>query len=78
MHEEPTSELVQKEIANHYLIIREFWGTAGSPDKQAEAYAGLADLYVTDERYTSQQGEPNPAFALFLHKAMKHYAKKLK
>ncbi|WP_233507751.1 MerR family transcriptional regulator [Adhaeribacter pallidiroseus] len=78
MGEEPTSEQVQKVIAKHYLIIREFWGTAGSPDKQAEAYAGLADLYVTDERYTSQQGQPNPAFAQFLNKAMKHYAKKLK
>ncbi|MDQ3290924.1 MAG: MerR family transcriptional regulator [Bacteroidota bacterium] len=78
MNEDPTSEKVQKEIAHHYEIIREFWGTAGAPDKQAEAYSGLADLYVTDERYTSQEGKPNPAFAQFMNKAMKHFAKQLK
>ncbi|PSR53475.1 MerR family transcriptional regulator [Adhaeribacter arboris] len=78
MNEEPTSEKVQKEIAEHYEIIREFWGTSATPDKQAKAYAGLGDLYVSDERYTSQEGKPNPVFAQFLNKAMKHFAKQLK
>ena len=78
LNEEPTSDQVQKEIAQHYHIIREFWGTAGSPDKQADAYAGLADLYINDERYTNQDGKPNAAFAQFLNKAMKHFVKKLK
>lgn len=67
-----------KEIAEHYELIREFWGTPGSPDKQADAYAGLGDLYVTDERYTTVNGAPSPKFAQFMNQAMKHFAKRLK
>ena len=76
--EDPVSDKVQREINIHYEIIREFWGTAGTPDKQATAYAGLADLYVHDDRYIQPEGIPDPEFAQFLHKAMKHFAKKLK
>jgi len=72
------SEKVQAEIRTHYELIREFWGTAGSPDKQAEAYAGLSDLYINDERFTMVDGVANPTFAAFMNKAMKHFAKKLK
>ncbi|QMU29267.1 MerR family transcriptional regulator [Adhaeribacter radiodurans] len=78
VNEDPASEKVQKEIATNYEIIREFWGTAGIPDKQAKAYAGLGDLYVNDERYTSQEGKPNPEFAQFMNKAIKHFARQLK
>lgn len=78
INEDPASEKVQAEIAVHYNLIREFWGTAGSPDKQADAYAGLGELYVSDERYTSIDGVPNPAFAQFMNKAMKHFARQLK
>ena len=77
-NEEPSSQKVQDLIAEHYELIREFWGTAGLPDKQADAYAGLSDLYVSDERYTAVNGVPNPAFAQFMQKAMKHFAKGLK
>lgn len=77
-NEDPVSEKVQAEIAVHYELIREFWGTAGSPDKQAATYAGLGDLYVNDDRYMSAVGGPNTGFALFMNKAMKHFAKKLK
>jgi len=75
---DPASEEVQEEIGVHYELIREFWGTAGSPDKQADAYAGLGELYVSDERYTAVNGGPNPNFAEFLNKAMKHFANRLK
>lgn len=75
VEEDPASEKVQAEIANHYAIIRKFWGTANSADKQAGAYAGLGQLYVTDERYTMMNGKPQPAFALFLSKAMGYFAK---
>ena len=75
VNEDPLSDAVQKMIAKHYNIIRKFWGTDGSVDKQAEAYAGLGQLYVNDERYTSFDGKPNPGFALFMSKAMSHYAK---
>jgi DNA-binding transcriptional MerR regulator len=77
MHEDPTSEKVQKEISVHYELIREFWGTAGSTDHQAAAYAGLGDLYVADERYTMMDGKPNPEFAGFMQQAMKHFAGRL-
>ncbi len=75
---DPASEQVQAEIGVHYELIREFWGTAGSPDKQADAYAGLGELYISDERYTAVNGDPNPNFAQFMNQAMKHFAKRLK
>jgi hypothetical protein len=51
-----------------------FWGTTQLPDNQAEAYKGLAQLYVADERFTMYNGKPQPAFALFMSKAMTHFA----
>ena len=51
-----------------------FWGTTKETDKQAEAYAGLGELYVSDERYLAQNGEPQPEFAEFLKQAMAHFA----
>ena len=72
--QDPASEAVQEQVARHYAVIRQFWGTAGSPDSQAEAYRGLARLYVQDERYTTIDGQSNPAFAGFMHKAMSHFA----
>ena len=75
---DPASEEVQAEIGVHYELIREFWGTAGSPDKQADAYAGLGELYVSDERYMAVNGGPNPNFAQFMNKAMKHFTRRLK
>jgi DNA-binding transcriptional MerR regulator len=78
MHEDPAGEKVQAAISEHYELIREFWGTAGMPDKQADAYAGLGDLYVSDERYTTVNGKSNPEFAQFMSIAMKYFAKRLK
>jgi hypothetical protein len=74
VQEDPTSPQVQEEVARHYAMIRQFWGTASSPDPQAEAYKGLGELYVNDERYTMVDGKPNPAFASFMCKAMAHFA----
>jgi DNA-binding transcriptional MerR regulator len=78
VQEDATGEKVQAAIREHYELIREFWGTAGSPDKQAEAYAGLGELYVSDERYTMADGKPNPEFAQFMNTAMKYFARQLK
>lgn len=75
---DPGSIEVQKAMQLHYNIIRKFWGTHGSADKQAEAYAGLGQLYMHDERYTMIDGKPQPEFAKFLQKAMKQFAKTLK
>ena len=56
-----------------YQSIRMFWGTAGSSDLQAEAYKGLGELYVNDERYTMNDGKPNPDFAVFMRNAMGYF-----
>jgi DNA-binding transcriptional MerR regulator len=74
VNQDPSSAHVQELIDRHYQVIRKFWGTDGEPDKQAEAYAGLGQLYVDDERYTMFDGKPNPQFASFMSKAMSHYA----
>lgn len=73
-HENPESEAVQRQIARHYANIRMFWGTSSLPDKQAEAYAGLGDLYVSDARFTAVDGVAQPTFALFMQQAMRHFA----
>ncbi len=74
MYEDPTSDKVQAAIARHYAIIRKFWGTDGAADNQREAYAGLGQLYVQDERFTLVDGQPHPAYAVFLNKAMVYFA----
>ena len=74
---DPESEFVQEAIGRHYQMIRQFWGTTGSEDKQAEAYAGLGQLYINDERFTMVNGEPQPEFAAFLQKAMRYFADNL-
>jgi DNA-binding transcriptional MerR regulator len=73
-NEEPESATVQKLIARHYEIIRIFWGTSGNTDKQAEAYKGLGQLYVSDERFTMVNGKAHPEYAVFLSKAMAYFA----
>lgn len=73
-NEKPESEKVQHLISQHYLMIRKFWGTSHKAEKQGEAYAGLGDLYVADPRFTAREGEPQPAFAQFLQKAMRYFA----
>ncbi len=72
--EDPNSDEVQALIQRHYAFIRQFWGTSGKEDKQFEAYAGLGDLYVADERFTMVDGNPQPDFAAFLQKSMRQFA----
>ncbi|MEX0312666.1 MAG: MerR family transcriptional regulator [Allomuricauda sp.] len=70
----PKAAVVQDLISKHYQFIRTFWGTAGSKDSQAKAYAQLGELYVEDGRYTMIDGEPQPRFAQFLKEAMQYFA----
>jgi DNA-binding transcriptional MerR regulator len=70
---DPTSELVQQQINRHYVNICQFWGGSVKPDDQFKVYKGLGQLYVNDPRYTSQHGQPNPAFALFMQQAMSYF-----
>lgn len=74
MKEDPKSNSVQRQIARHYANIRQFWGTAGTADPQAEAYSGLGELYVNDERFTTIDGKSNPEFAQFMCEAMRFFA----
>lgn len=61
---------VQALISRHYNLIKAFWGKTPSP----EAYKGLGELYLADERYTMHDGAPQPAFAAFLSTAMTYFA----
>ncbi len=72
--EDPESDQVQEVIARHYENIRRFWGTHESQDKQAAIYKGLADLYITDERYLQTEGKAQPQLALFIKKAITYFA----
>lgn len=74
-HLDPTSDVVQQQITRHYQNIRGFWGESVCQDKNmAEAYKGLAKLYVDDPRFISQNGQENPEYATFLNKAMVYFA----
>ncbi len=74
---DPASTQVQDCIRQHYQNVRQFWGTSQLADPQAEAYRGLGQLYVADERFTMKDGKPQPEFASFLCKAMDVFASRL-
>lgn len=74
VNEDPASGQVQALIARHYANIQAFWGTAGTGDPTADAYRGLGELYVQDERFTMADGQSQPEFARFLRAAMNHFA----
>lgn len=69
----PTSDVVQAQIARHYANIRAFWGTSDLADPQLEAYAGLGELYVADDRFLKNMNVAEPGFAQFLCTAMAHF-----
>jgi DNA-binding transcriptional MerR regulator len=73
-HLDPQSSDVQAMLVRHYQVIRAFWGTTGHSDKQAAAYAGLGNLFLADERYTTVDGVPQPEFARFLQAAMAYFS----
>jgi DNA-binding transcriptional MerR regulator len=72
--ERPESNIVQQEIERHYNNIRGFWGLSKADKLGAGKYKGLADLYVTDERYMAHNGKPDPLFATFVRNAMVCFA----
>ncbi|WP_127124465.1 MerR family transcriptional regulator [Pseudoflavitalea rhizosphaerae] len=63
---------VQKLIHRHYLHILQWWGRKTDEDS-LDAYRGLSNLYLMDERYTCVDGKPNLAFTAFITKAMLFY-----
>jgi DNA-binding transcriptional MerR regulator len=73
---DPESLQVQELIGMHYTNTRKLWGTEHAKDKQAEAYKGLGNLYLTDERFTLVDGKFDSNFALFIKIAMTYFADK--
>lgn len=67
--EDPHSTAVQEVIGRHYANIRGFWGLTPADGPKTERYKGLADLYVTDNRYLGDR-----ELALFVRAAMFHFA----
>jgi DNA-binding transcriptional MerR regulator len=74
----PDAARVQNLVAQHYDVIRQLWGTHSMADPQADAYAGLGQLYVDDARFLSHNGMPRPLFARFLRDAMAVYSESLR
>src|SRR6185503_13603705 len=74
VNENPESDVVQEQIARHYANIRSFWGVSDPTDLRAANYKGLANLYVTDERYMAGDGNTDPVFATFMRRAMIFFA----
>ncbi len=72
--QDPTAPHVQELIGQHYINTRKLWGTEHAKDKQAEAYKGLGNLYLTDERFNLTGDENYLKFAAFIKAAMEHFA----
>jgi DNA-binding transcriptional MerR regulator len=64
----PSDDKVQAAITGHYRFISAFW----APTR--DAYIGLGDMYVADERFAVQFEEVAPGLATFFRDAMVVYA----
>lgn len=71
---DPKDEEVQKEMEEHYQIIRQFWAKDKADAQLAEAYIGLGQLYLSDERFTMIEDQPQPEYTRFLAEAMRYFA----
>jgi DNA-binding transcriptional MerR regulator len=71
-HLDSKSVEIQLLVSKHYQFICQFWGS--KPSK--EAYIGLGEMYIADERYTTVDDKPNSAFAKFMFEAMVVFANK--
>lgn len=67
---DPGSELAQKAADLHKQWICYFW-----PTYNKEAHAGLAQMYVDDERFTAYYDKEQPGTAKFLRDAITIYTK---
>ena len=69
--EEADSSSVQAEIKKHFEGINQFY------DCSKEVYLGLANMYVSDERFKAHYEAYRPGLAEFLSNGMKHFVKSL-
>lgn len=63
-----SDERVQELVDLHFQVINLFW----TPN--AEAYRGLGQMYVDDERFRQAIGQGNDALVTYLRDAMAVYA----
>lgn len=66
--EDPAGELAQKAADLHRQWLCYFWDSYSK-----EAHAGLAEMYVDDERFTAYYDEKQPGTAAFLRDAILIY-----
>lgn len=62
------SDDVQSLVAEHYSWITNFW----TPNQQA--YRGLGEMYVADERFAANYESLAVGLADFMRQAMNHFA----
>jgi hypothetical protein len=68
---DPAGELGQKTADLHRQWLSYTWGSYNK-----EAHAGLAQMYVDDERFTAYYDKKQPGLALFLRDAIHIYTSK--
>jgi DNA-binding transcriptional MerR regulator len=71
MHLDPSDKKVQELVAKHYAFINAFY----TPTR--EIYLGLADLYVSDERFKQNYDKHKEGLAEFMRKAMMVFCERL-
>ncbi|AYC30469.1 MerR family transcriptional regulator [Paenisporosarcina cavernae] len=67
---DPTSELAREVVALHKKWLMGYWTTYSK-----EAHAGLAQMYVDDERFTAFYDHTVPGTAEFLRDVIVHFTK---
>lgn len=65
---DPTSEVVQELVARHHAWIENFY------EADAARYAGLADMYIADDRFAGFYDKYAQGLAELLSRAMRHFA----
>lgn len=68
MGREPGDPEVQALVARHYAWLEHFWHA------DAEAYRGLARLYVENDEFRATYDSYRPGLAEFMEAAMHYYA----
>jgi len=71
--EKPTATITQAAIANMYHTFNDTLGYHYT----LEAFAGLGQMYVQDERFTENLRQYGEGFPEFLAVAMTYYAQKV-
>lgn len=67
----PDSDEVQHEVERWFNLLNQHFSSY-SP----EAFAGLGEMYVADERFTAHYDKVRPGLAKFLRDAMKRFAER--